>query len=198
MHRVVVSIALGVALAVASVPAFADPPSLTPLTPLTQPEPEPATVTVTDSYRSKTLTADGLVLGAALLGAELEGANGRDTAASNTLYPLALLGGVFATPIIHGLHGHGGRAIASYLLRATAIGAGAVIGVASASCTPHDFLCGLDRIGPGMLGGFIVAATIDAAFMTNETHEEPVHGATWAPIVAPRQGGATAGFAMVF
>ncbi|HET9987190.1 MAG TPA: hypothetical protein VFQ65_01690, partial [Kofleriaceae bacterium] len=123
-------------LATVSAPAFADPPSLTPLT-------EPGTVTVTSSYRSQTLTADGLSLAAALLGAGLEGPNGRDTTASNALFPIALLGGAFATPIIHGLHGHGVRAIGSYLLRNAAMGAGAVIGVATATCTPNEFLCGI-------------------------------------------------------
>jgi hypothetical protein len=179
----------------ASAPAFADPPSLTPLT---EPAQAVATVTVTDSYRSQTLTADGLVLGAALLGAGLEGPDGRDTSASNTLFPLALIGGVFATPIIHGLHGHAGRAIASYFLRSGAIGLGAVIGVSTATCSSGEYFCGFDRLGPGMLGGFVVAAALDAAFLTNETHEVPAHGTTWAPIVAPRQGGATAGFAMTF
>jgi hypothetical protein len=187
-----VSIVPVVAMLAASTSAFADPPSLTPLS-------EPATVTVTESYRSQTMTADGLALGAALLGAGLEGPNGRDTSASDTLFPLALLGGMFATPIIHGMHGHAARAVGSYFLRSASMGAGMAIAVATASCTPNEFLCGFDRIGPGLVGGFVVAAVIDAAFLTDETHEQPVRGGTaWAPIVTPRQGGATAGFAMAF
>jgi len=165
------------------------PPSLT--------EPIRPTVEVTTSYRSITMTADALSLAAVLGGFASEGKNGEDSDLTGPLYMVGMLGGMFATPIIHGIRGHGARAIGSFLLRDGAAGVGAMIGVATASCTPQEWFCGLDRIGPGMLAGLAVASAIDAAFLTDETEQRPV-GVAWTPILAPARGGGTLGIAATF
>ena len=154
-------------------------PSLAPQLEPAQPAPEPETT----SYRAYTMTADAISIAALAGSFASEGAHGGDSAATGPL-------------IIHGIRGHGGRAVASWLLREGAMGAGMIIGVASATCTPDQWFCGLDRLGPGLLGGLIVASVIDAAFLTDETHEAAT--ASWTPVLAPRQGGGTIGLAAAF
>ena len=167
-------------------------PSLAPQLEPAQPAPEPET----PSYRAYTMTADAISIAALVGSFASEGANGGDSAATGPLMFLGVLGGAWAAPIIHGIRGHGGRAVASWLLREGAMGAGMIIGVASATCTPDQWFCGLDRLGPGLLGGLIVASVIDAAFLTDETHEAAT--ASWTPVLAPRQGGGTIGLAASF
>src|SRR3954470_17526274 len=173
--------------------AHAEPPSLTPLV-----EPAAPLVEEHTSYRVYTLTADGLSIGALLLGAASESATGRDSDATGGLYTVGLLGGAFVTPIIHGMRGHGGRALGSYLLRSGLMGIGGMIGVASAGrCADTEWFCGLDRMVPGMAGGLVAASVLDAVFLTDETVERP-SGPQWTPIVAPRAGGATVGLVAAF
>jgi hypothetical protein len=170
--------------------ARAEPPSLTPRV-------EPAAPAEDHtSYRAYTLTADGLSVGALLLGFASEGLGGHDSDSTGGLYVLGLLGGSFATPIIHGIRGHGGRAIGSYLMRSGLMGLGAMVGIASAGrCSPAEWFCGLDRALPGMAGGLVVASVVDAALLTDED-VEPSSG--WTPVIAPRAGGATFGIAAAF
>lgn len=172
--------------------ARAEPPSLTPRV-------EPAApVEEHTSYRAYTLAADGLSVGALLLGFASESASGHDSDSTGPLYMVGLLGGSFATPIIHGMRGHGGRAVGSYLIRSGLMGIGGMIGMASAGrCGPSEWFCGLDRVLPGMAGGLVVASVVDAALLTDETVERP-SGPQWAPVIAPRAGGATFGIAAAF
>lgn len=177
-------------LAVAA-PALAQP-SLAPLAEPAQPE------TVTTSYRTSTLVADGLSIAAIAASFASEGPNGRDRAVTGPLLVAGVIGGAWLTPIIHGVRGHGGRAVGSWLLREGAMGLGMIIGVSTANCMGSgDLFCGLDRLGPGLLGGLVVASVLDAAFLTDETHER-APAATWSPVIAPRQGGGTVGVAASF
>lgn len=184
-------------LAVAS-SAHAEPPSLTAALPQWDPAgyatPPPVETT---SYRAFTMAADGISIASVLGSFVTEGPDGRDTKASNTLLVLGLVGGSFATPIIHAVRGHGGRAVASYLIRTGAMTIGGLAGIASASCSSGTDSCGLDRIGPGVVGGLIVASVIDAAFLTDETTER-LATSTWSPVIAPRHGGGTVGIAAAF
>jgi len=167
--------------------AHADPPSLT--APIAPPSIEHT------SYAAYTLTADGIGIGALIAGGIAEGPNGRDTTASDTLFTVGMLGSVFATPLIHGIRGHGMRALGSVLLRAGGMGIGMAVGISMASCSNGDAFCKLDGAGPGMIGGLIVASIVDAAANTDETVERP---ARWSPVIAPRSGGGTIGFAAAF
>ena len=171
-------------------PALAQP-SLAPLAEPAQPE------TVTTSYRAQTMVADGLSIAAILGSFASEGPGGRDSSVTGPLLVAGLIGGAWITPIIHGVRGHAGRAVGSWLLREGAMGLGAIIGVASASCSADAFLCGFDRIGPGLVAGLVVASVLDAAFLTDETHER-APASSWSPVIAPRQGGGTIGFAASF
>jgi hypothetical protein len=165
------------------------PPSLT--------DPIQPTVEVTSSYRSITMTVDALSIAALLGGFASEGKDGRDTDLTGPLYTAGALGGLFVTPIIHGIRGHGLRAVGSFLLRDGAMGVGAMIAVETATCGPQEWFCGLDRIGPGMLAGLVAASALDAAFLTDETEQRPV-GVAWTPILAPARGGGTLGVAATF
>ncbi len=188
--------------------AHAEPPALTPpaltppLAPALAPRTEPAGAAPEASYRATTMTADALCIASMLGSFASEGPGGRDSAATGPLLAAGVIGGAWVSPIIHGLHGHGGRAVASWLIRQGAMGAGMIVGLETASCSPDEWFCGLDRIGPGALGGLVVASLIDAALLHDDDSERPARttqaSGAWAPIVAPRSGGATLGFAASF
>jgi hypothetical protein len=151
----------------------------------------------TTSYRSQTLAADGIGIGLLVAGGFAEGENGRDTTASNTLFTVGILGTLFVTPAIHFARGHRRRAGGSLLMRWGLAGAGMLIAmVGNQGCHANapadddsllgeDFLCELDYIGYGMLGGLVAASVIDAAFNTDERVERR----RWAPrLDATRDG----------
>ena len=165
--------------------------------PALAPQQEPAQPQVeTTSYRGSTLFADSLSIAAIVGSFASEGPNGQDRSVTGPLLVAGVIGGAWITPIIHGVRGHGGRAVASWLLREGAMGIGMIVGVETARCS-DQFLCGLDRLGPGLVGGLIVASVLDAAFLTDETHER-APAPSWSPILAPRQGGGTVGIAASF
>lgn len=107
-----------------------------------------------------------------------EGEGGRDTEASNALFAIGGATTMLATPIIHIARGHTERGVGSLLMRGGLAGVGAVVafaansgchdGESSQGILDDDFLCELDYVGYGILGGLIVASAIDAAFMTDE------------------------------
>jgi hypothetical protein len=181
-------------------PAVADPPPPLHLgtLPPSLTEPVQPTVEVTTSYRSITMTADALSIAACLGGFASEDKNGMDSNLTGSLYVTCILGAGFATPIIHGIRGHGMRAIGSYLIRSGSATVGMVVGIATADCARDDWFCGFDRIIPGMVGGLVVASVIDAAFLTDETEVRPVGGVAWTPVVAPARGGGTIGVSASF
>ena len=148
----------------------------------------------TTHYYGQTLTADALSLGLFVGGMYAEGESGRDTETSNALMSAGLLGGFFASPVIHFSRGHIDRGVESMLLRGGLASLGMVVGVETASCGDNEILCGFDRIGPGVLVGLTVASVIDAATLTEETHEEP----TWVPHVAASSRGVQVGIAATF
>jgi len=166
------------------------PPSAAPLV---QPAQLPADDIVT-SYRYLTMTADTISLGTIIGGFSMDGNHVHDT--SDAIITTGILGGFLATPLIHGARGHWGRALGSFVLRDFIAGTGAIIGVATAECTPEQWFCGLDRMGPGMIAGLSIAMVIDNVWLTDE-HVPRVHAAqtAWAPVLAPRPGGGTLGFA---
>lgn len=124
-----------------------------------------------------------------------EGEGGRDTQASNTLMASGFFGALLATPIIHGVRRHPDRALASFALRTALSSVGGYIAVSTANC--HDdseMFCGLDRLGPGFLAGFVVASLIDAKTMTTERRPAP----TWTPMVGADPHGVRLGLSGSF
>lgn len=162
--------------------------------------PEPA------SYRRYTLAADAVGVGLLVAGGFSEGEGGRDTDASDALFTAGGLTMMFGAPIVHASRGHAGRAVGSFLLRGGLAGLGTIIAVsANSDCHdssaaddgawfPSDFLCELDYVGYGVLGGLVVASAIDAAFLTDEDPEP----ATWAPQAWATSHGAGAGVAFTW
>ena len=149
----------------------------------------------TTSYRKYTVTTDAIGLALFIGGDSAE----RENEALMTTGALTML---FGTPVIHAARGHTDRALGSWLMRSALGGTGMVIAMAANSdCDDgvdtgesflgDDFLCQLDYIGDGMLGGLAVAMAIDAAFLT----DEEVEPATWAPQLAAGRDGVRAGVA---
>ncbi|MFT3694894.1 MAG: hypothetical protein QM831_17220 [Kofleriaceae bacterium] len=173
--------------------SFAPPSSIHPLDQPAQPDRGPTEIVHT-SYRDQTLIADGLSVALTLGVYALPNDNlGGTSLAAGML-------GVLATPIIHGVHGHGMRAVASYLLRSGTISVAMVAALETCPMngTLADLNC-LDRVPAGIAVGTIAAAAIDAAFLTDETVERPVRdGHEWTPIIQPQTGGASFGVAARF
>lgn len=159
----------------------------------------------TTSYRKYTLATDAVSLGLLVSGGFVDGQDGRDSATSDALFATGAAGALLATPVIHFARGHRERAVGSFLMRAGMAGAGAMLAVtANQGCDDgkpppngqildDDFLCELDYMGYGILGGLAVAMAIDAAFLTDERVEA---GPGWTPQVAASRDGVRAGFAL--
>jgi hypothetical protein len=148
-------------------------------------------------YHHLTLGVDGASLAVLVAGGLAEGEGGRDTTASSTLMPIGLLGMTFGTPIVHLTRGHTGRALGSFALRVAFASGGMLVAEAARSCNPdEDFLCKLDYVGYGMVGGLVLASLFDAATMTEE--RVPRRGPTWAPSLSATPGGARVGIAGTF
>lgn len=162
-------------------------------TALAQPTPWQTAEPVTESYRYQTLAVDALGLGLLVAGGIAEGDGGRDTETSEALFTAGGLTMMFGAPIVHGVRGHGGRAVRSTLMRGGLAGLGmlAAMGVRS-GC--DGFLCQLDYVGYGLLGGFALAAVLDATYNTDEVVET-----RWAPqVAATPDGGVRAGIALAW
>lgn len=100
-------------------------------------------------------------------------------------------------PVIHGMHGHGGRVLASMALRvglplALAIGGGEL---GRQDCSgPDDYDCGGANIGGALLGfglGVVTAMVVDDALIARPVAIRKHDDATWAPQIAvtPRHVG---------
>jgi hypothetical protein len=147
------------------------------------------------SYRTWTLASDAASLGLMLGSFAAEGPNGRDTSTSSTLLAVGLGGAFLGAPIIHAARGHWARAGGSLAMRWALAGAGMMIGVASQHCDSGDAFCKLDGIGPGILGGLVVASLIDAVALTDERRAP---APSWTPQVAAGRSGVSLGFAAHF
>ena len=153
--------------------------------------------TVVTHYHHLTLGVDAVGLAALVAGGMAEGPGGRDTDASNTLFSIGAGTMMFGAPLIHAVRGHGVRAVGSLGLRAGLAGAGMWVAVAANTCdSSKEFLCDLDYIGYGFLGGLVVASVIDAAVNTEE--REPRAARVWAPTVSATHDGARVGFVAMF
>lgn len=196
----IVALASGVAGADDAVPvdkSFAPPSTVQPLAEPAEPDHGPTEIVHT-SYRNETLTADGISVG--LMLAIYADRNDRADGFLGPAFAAGFIGAGLATPIIHGFHRHGGRTIASFLLRSGLMMAGATVAVNSAHCDgSEELFCGADRIPAGLAVGTALAAWVDAALLTDETHEVPIRDRhAWTPIVQPQHGGASFGVAARF
>lgn len=144
----------------------------------------------TTSYWRTTATIDALGIGTIIAGGLAEGEGGRDTPTSNALIAIGGLTATLGAPLVHLARGHGERAIGSLLLRGGLAGVGMVVGVgANAGC--EGFLCELEYIGYGMIGGLVVASILDSALLTTERSWTPA----WTPQIAASAEGVRVGAA---
>lgn len=156
---------------------------------------EPVT---SENYRYQSLAIDAAGLGLVGVAVVIHEANDGDTTASEALVALggvALLAGV---PLLHRHRGHHDRFAKSLALRGGLAFAGMLGTIAfTPSCdddeedVPVGFMCRLDNVAYGLLGGFVVASIIDAAVMTDETP-------SWSPQLGATDGGMRVGAAFTW
>ena len=150
---------------------------------------KPSIATAEPSYRTVTIVND--VVGVAALTVGLEGLfhGGNETASGVLLVVGSAMAGL-GDPLIHLAYGHGGRAIASYLIRGATTSVGLMAGMAAENCRDHaELFCGLEGSLWGMTAGLAVAGVADALIL---------HGfgsQMWTPTVSPSDGGARVGIA---
>jgi hypothetical protein len=146
-------------------------------------------------YGYQTLSADGLAITMTGLGVKAaihEG--GFDDGSSHTTSKFLLIGGamgyLFASPTIHALHGHWGKAGASLGLRTAPIALGAGI-----------FAMGGESgqsVGASVLiVGILTALVVDSALVANENVPPPPK-VSLAPTFDPKSGAAGVAFAATF
>ena len=152
-----------------------------------QPAEQPAaptdTVTVKDWYGYQILGADAAVF--AIAAGTHEG----------DLY----FGWVGTGAAVHAAHGHGGRAVASVVMRAGLPVAGLLLGASSAKGCSGD-LC---ELGPALIGGMLgmgIAEVTDVAMAWDEEQVAvPKAARSWTPVASVRHDrGATFGIAARF
>jgi hypothetical protein len=124
----------------------------------------------TTSYRRVTLATDAISAGVLVTGLVVMG--GVDENAATTSMVIGGLGALFlATPIVHGVRGHGARAVGSFFMRAGLTAVGAAAGLA-ADCSGQ--FCEFGTAALGGLVGLGISVALDAAFLTDELALTPI------------------------
>ncbi len=119
------------------------------------------------NYRWQVATTDAAAIGAGLTGFALEGRDGAlGYVPSNALMGIGIGGYFLGGPIVHMAHKEYARAGVSLLVRLALPIVGGAIGGRFATCTPDQFLCGLEEMGKGMEVGAVVAAVVDSLLIT--------------------------------
>ncbi len=167
------------------------PPGLAPLQEPAQPRPAPGH----EGYRLQTLAADG----AAALFVVAAVASSNSNGDGDRYGQLALGTYLLGAPIVHAVHGHASRALASLALRVGLPLAGAYVGSALAShgnkCTDYCDEDSDDELGGVILGGLagmLAAVAIDTGVLARGD-EVAAPARTIAPAIAPTQGGMSFG-----
>jgi hypothetical protein len=120
---------------------------------------EPAPIS---SYRWQAVTADAVAMSAAIAGFSLEGKDGSlNYVPSNTMMGLGIVGYYLGAPTVHAAHRHFGRAGVSLALRVGLPLVGGAIGARMATCSPSEWLCGLEEFGAGFAVGAAAAVVVD-------------------------------------
>ncbi|HEX4404316.1 MAG TPA: hypothetical protein VH560_05780 [Polyangia bacterium] len=127
-----------------------------------------------DGYRLQTFAVDASSL-ALFMGFQRENSGEGDGHLGRELLLGALGGYLLGGPIIHAAHGHGGRAIADFFLRAALPVLGAVIGDAASkpSCHGAEYPCGITQTATGFVVGAAAAAVIDIALLSGPGAAQP-------------------------
>ena len=121
------------------------------------------------NYRWQVAATDAAVIGAGVAGFALEGRDGAlGYVPSNALMGIGIGGYFLGAPIVHLVHREYARAGVSLLVRVGLPIVGGAIGARFATCTPDQFLCGLDEMGKGMAVGAVVAAVVDSVLITSD------------------------------
>lgn len=123
--------------------------------------PDPDRVT---HYRAYTLAADGAAVALLLAGVAIA-PDHQDAGAA--LIDVGVIGGLAATPIVHGVRGHGARTTLSLLLRVGLGAVGATIGTRLVR-DPDVWDALIEGGLIGIAGGYAAAAGIDALTLTDE------------------------------
>jgi len=155
-------------------------PGVTPAQPLAQPAQPPASTedAPVESYRWQTAAADGVTL--ALLVGDVKSSSTHD---QDSFARLALINYGLTVPIIHAAHGRPGTALGSLALRAVLPVAGVYLFGGKDDDEGTSIIAGI-MLGVG------VAMFIDTAFLAKG---DDVPARSWAPTVAPTNGGMTVG-----
>jgi hypothetical protein len=155
--------------------AHADPPSMT--VPLAPP-PAAADQGDTDSYRLQTALCDVAAVAMFTIAAKSEDGD----AAADLGLAMYVAGG----PIVHLIHHHNGRAVASLALRvALPVVVGAVgAALASGQCSNDDD-CGFAALGGAVIGGVVGAAAASAIDIGYLSRSEDAPATRPAPILPP-------------
>lgn len=143
----------------------------------------------TETYSAQIVAADvGALLGLFVI-------------AGSTNQAKLLLLPPLAAPVVHGIHGHFGRAALSFALNLSLPAAGALVGFAldSQHCGGEEWFCGLGGFIVGGFAGIASAIVIDAAVLARLPDEDSARGrATSSHAVTPlfalnRDGGLSLG-----
>lgn len=146
-------------------------------------------------YGWQPLIIDGALLGAGIYTvARADDLNRAETGIG--LAALPWVGGFLFAPWVHGFHGRWSTALLSFGIRSLGVGFGALGGLIG-HCAASGAEKGCTDTGAtyGLLGGALLAATIDAALMSYDEAATTADSARVLPFVAPQQRGAVVGFA---
>lgn len=149
----------------------------------------PDDVVVERGYGLQILAMDAAGIGLLVLGGSMDDGGGDDTGQAVMTAGLLTLG--FGPGIVHATHGRGGAAVASMLLRPTAVYGGALIGASMEDCSNSEALdfCGLGGAILGGLVGYGAVALFDATYLAREKRTPR----SWAPSVAASSDGVRLG-----
>lgn len=139
-----------------------------------------------DNYAWQVAATDATLMGAAFAGFSLEGKDGSlNYIPSNTLMAVGGIGYFLGGPLVHIAHKHYGRAGVSAAIRAGLPIFAGVVTARFATCTPNEFLCGLEEFAQGFAVGAVAAAVVDSTLIAPWQSESTVEPSP--PVaVAPR------------
>lgn len=148
-----------------------------------------------DNYGWQVAATDATLISAAFAGFSLEGKDGSlNYVPSNTLMAVGGIGYFLGAPIVHIAHKRYGRAGVSIAIRTGLPMFAGVVASQFKSCSPSEFLCGLEEFGTGFAVGAVAAAVVDSALIApwsskSTAEPEPLAVAPRAParpIISPR------------
>lgn len=140
-----------------------------------------------DNYAWQVAATDATLMTAAFAGFSLEGKDASlGYVASNTLMTVGGIGYFLGAPIVHIAHKRYGRAGVSIAIRTGLPMIAGVVAAQFKSCSPNEFLCGLEEFGTGFAVGAVVAAVVDSTLIAPWSSKSAVESEEPPVAVAPR------------